>query len=79
MKDMPMNCRSFTTSEDLHLAVPLMRTRTLSTLSSVTLSELKERKSREGSGILLEERQELLSTKESESAVASKLERTKLR
>ena len=49
----------------------------LSTLSSPIVSKLKEQKPIEGSGILLEKRQELLSSEEPEPAVPRKLERTK--
>ena len=50
---------------------------TRSTLSSPIVSKLKEPKSIEGSGILLEEPQELLSSVEPEPAVSGKLKRTK--
>ena len=50
---------------------------TRSTLSSAIVSKLKEQKPIEGSGILLEERQELLSSVEPELAVLRKLKRTK--
>ncbi|XP_015765570.1 PREDICTED: receptor-interacting serine/threonine-protein kinase 4-like, partial [Acropora digitifera] len=67
--------KSFFESEDFD--DPWMNQPTMSTLSSPIVSKLKEKKSIEGSGILLEERQELLSSEEPEPAVPRKLKMTK--
>ncbi|XP_015778948.1 PREDICTED: serine/threonine-protein phosphatase 6 regulatory ankyrin repeat subunit A-like [Acropora digitifera] len=66
---------SFFESEDQD--DPWMNQPTMSTLSSPIVSKLKEQNPIEGSGILLDERQELLSREELEPAVPRKLKRTK--
>ena len=68
---------SFFESEDLDDPWMNQPTRSTLRLSSPIVSKLKEPKSIEGSGILLEERQELLSSVEPEPAVFRKLKRTK--
>ena len=68
---------SFFESEDLDDPWMNQPTRSTLRLSSPIVSKLKEPKSIEGSGILLEEQQELLSSVEPEPAVFRKLKRTK--
>ena len=69
--------KSFFESEDKF--DPCMNQPTRPTLPSPVVSKLKEQNLIEGSGILLEKRQELLSSEEPERAVPRKLTRTKSR